>query len=87
MNDRWHYAVPLMNERTGDQALVIVELTAAERADAAQNLLMPFELQDSDDGLWPPARSYYLSHHALAGLPPDCGWTVPYSEITRITLH
>jgi hypothetical protein len=86
-NDKpWHYAVPLVNERTGERRLVVVELSEAERADAMQTMLMhPFELQQGDGDGWPPLVNLYASDRALAGLPPE--WSVPCAEIVRIRLH
>jgi len=75
----WKFAVTLVNERSGQQYTVIVELTDDERADAIEHT--PFEMQQEEG--WRPLVNLFASARALAGLPEDA-WSVPYSEITRI---
>jgi hypothetical protein len=80
ISDRWRLAVPLVNERTGERHVVVVELSDNERNDAIR--LRP---SGAEDEPWLPIINLYASSHALAGLSED--WTVPYHEIVRIRLH
>jgi hypothetical protein len=81
-DEQRRYAVPLVNERTGERHVVIVELSEDEHQVAVRHA--PFELQVQGEG-WRPLVNLFLCKRALNGLPDD--WAVPYSEITRVVLH
>jgi hypothetical protein len=74
--DKWRYAVPLVNERTGERHVVLVELSDDERADAMR--------MGQGEG-WPPLVNLFASNRALAGLPDECSVTL--NEIMRVTVH
>jgi hypothetical protein len=80
-------AVTVVNERTNARYVVVVELSKDEREEAAQAMRMcPFEMR-GDDIYWPPMVNFYAANRALAGLPDTEQWSVPSSEIVRVTVH
>jgi hypothetical protein len=81
------FAVTVVNERTGMRYVVVVELSKDERDEAVQaQSACPFEMR-GDENYWPPLANFYASNRAVAGLPDTEPWSVPLSEITRVTVH
>ena len=79
---RWSYAVPIVNQKTGERRMVIVQLTEFERLDLLQ--YEAFNPGHTGGPNGPIANSYAMRHadkKAPAGFVPVC------DGIERVVLH
>ena len=80
---RWSYAVPIVNQKTGERRMVIVQLTELERLDLLQYEAFNPGHTGGPNG---PIANSYAMRHADKKAPP--GFVPVCDEIERmVVLH
>jgi hypothetical protein len=87
----WKYAVPYVNEKTGERRMIVVELTAEEKRDCTRNLMDPrahgaHGAHGAPGGTSGPdaIANNYASRRANEQVPPD--FLPVYEEIERVVV-
>lgn len=81
----WKYAVPYVNEKTGERRMIVVELTAEEKRDCTRNLMDPRAHGGPGGPSGPDAiANNYASRRANEQVPPD--FLPVYEEIERVVV-